>query len=286
MMEPPLDLTALRLFLAILETGSLSSAARRLGRTQSAASQRIAALEERLGRKLFHRERQRLRLTRFGEGFVEPCRKLLAHHDRLVERLSMREMQGRVRFGTPDLYAAYLLPAALARFNRSYPAVELELRCARSDRLCEAVAREELDLALVTSHPGRMRGRIVRREPLVWVTGKDAPEPGPRTLPLALLPEDAAYHRLAIEALERAGQPWRIVCVSESIAGLQAAVFAGLACAVVPRAAVVAGMRIVEAGSLPPLPAVELALISPAPGTPPVSRLATVLREGLSDSSR
>jgi len=80
-------------------------------------------------------------------------------------------------------------------------------------------------------------------------------------LPLAMLPQGSVYRHIALEALGAAGRQWSIRSICDSIAGLQAAVFAGLAVAVFPRCAVVAGVRCVgKSEGLPTLPPIELVL--------------------------
>src|SRR5260370_5915437 len=80
-------------------------------------------------------------------------------------------------------------------------------------------------------------GQVVRQEQLVWMTGDRSSAHHDRPVPLALLPEGNIYRDHAIEQLEAAGLRWRVACVSESVGGLQAAAFAGMAVAGVgPRA--------------------------------------------------
>lgn len=283
MIASALDIRALRSFLAIVELGSLTAAARRVNRSQSAVSQQLAVLEDRLGRPLFRRERQRLQLTEFGREFVDRARALVGLHDAILEGLDSPVLRGRLRFGTPDLYAAYLLPEVLARFAAAWPRVEIDLHCARSPVLLERLRRGELDLVLATGQFGDRSGRLLRHEPLVWVAARAACFPPDQPLPLALLPEGAVYTHHARVALERAGRAWRFACVSESIAGLQAAVLAGLAVSVMPACAVVAGMRVVgPEDGLPPLPEVRLVLHDRgAPLSPWRARFADFLADAL-----
>jgi hypothetical protein len=109
----------------------------------------------------------------------------------------------------------------------------------------------------------------------IWVAAPDARPEDEEIVPLAMLPPGALYRDLALEALDGT-RKWRIVCASESIAGLQAAVFAGLAVSVVARCAVVPGMRILSAAeNMPPLPAIHLMLHHGAnKDLPAVARLA------------
>jgi DNA-binding transcriptional LysR family regulator len=284
MMVPDLDLLLLKSFVAVVDTRSLTAAAKRIGRTQSAVSQQIQKLEYAIGKELFGRDRRRLVLTQNGELLLQYARAILRLNDEAKARLSTPEIKGQVRFGTPDLYAAYLLPSVLANFARAYPRVDIELRCALSVSLHAALAQDELDLALVTGRPSDKGGQFVRREQLVWVAAPDARPEHEEIVPLAMLPPGALYRNLALEALDGT-RKWRIVCASESIAGLQAAVFAGLAVSVVARCAVVPGMRILSAAeNMPPLPTINLMLHHSANGNlPAVARLADYVVEQIGE---
>jgi DNA-binding transcriptional LysR family regulator len=284
MMVPDLDLLLLKSFVAVVDTRSLTAAAKRIGRTQSAVSQQIQKLEYAIGKELFGRDRRRLVLTQNGELLLQYARAILRLNDEAKARLSTPEIKGQVRFGTPDLYAAYLLPSVLANFARAYPRVDIELRCALSVSLHAALAQDELDLALVTGRPSDKGGQFVRREQLVWVAAPDARPEHEEIIPLAMLPPGALYRNLALEALDGT-RKWRIVCASESIAGLQAAVFAGLAVSVVARCAVVPGMRILSAAeNMPPLPTINLMLHHSANGNlPAVACLANYVVEQIGE---
>ena len=282
-MTSDLDLALLRTFVAVLDRGSVTAAARHVGRTQSAVSQQLQRLEASVGRSLLVREGRRSSLTPEGELLLRYARDMLRLSDEARRRLQGGVVSGRVRFGVPDLYAAYLLPEALASFARAYPRVEIDLHCAMSTRLLASLEAGEIDLALVTGRGGALDdGREVRREPLVWVAGEGARPEEQDVLPLAMLPPRAHYRDLALAALDRVGRSWRIVCVSESIAGLQAAVFAGLAVSVVARCAVSPGMRVIPSNAkrLPALPDVFLKLhYSAAPDHSALQRLIDHVRE-------
>lgn len=268
----------------MIDTQSLTVAGKRIGRTQSAVSQQIQRLEHAVGKQLIRRDRRRLVLTQNGELLLQYARTMLRLNDEARARLSTPDIEGQVRFGTPDLYAAYLLPSVLASFARAYPRIDIELRCALSLSLHAAWARDELDLALVTGRPSDTGGQFVRREPLVWVAAPNAHPEDEQEVPLAMLPPGALYRDLALEALSGTRR-WRIVCVSESIAGLQAAVFAGLAVSVVARSAVVPGMRMLSpAENMPLLPKVNLMLHrGTGSNLPAVSRLADYVVEQIGE---
>jgi DNA-binding transcriptional LysR family regulator len=256
-----LDIALLRTFVAIVDTGGLTSAGRRVGRTQPAITHQIRRLEDLIGRALFDDNRRKLSLTHDGEVLLEFARAMLRLSDEARARFSAPDIAGHVRLGTPDLYASYILPEVLENFSHSHPNVEIELRCTRSIHLHAALEREEIDIALMTNQPEFRRGQLVRREPLVWVAGVGSSPELRKPLPLAVLPQGSVYRHHALEALGSAGQQWSIRSVCDSIAGLQAAVFAGLAVSVFPRCAIVPNVRCLgEADGLPKLPDVELVM--------------------------
>jgi DNA-binding transcriptional LysR family regulator len=111
---------------------------------------------------------------------------------------------------------------------RVHRAVDLELTVGLSGALFQALDAAELDLVLAKRRPGEDRGRLVRRERLVWVAGDPALADPERPLPLILYPPPSISRAMALEALENAGRSWRIVCTSSSLSGLNAAALAGL----------------------------------------------------------
>ena len=282
-----LDIALLRTFVAIVDTGGLTSAGKKVGRTQPAITHQIKRLEDNLGRSLFGCDRRHLTLTRDGEIFLGYARSLLRLNDEARTRFSAPELEGHVILGTPDLYAAYLLPEVLGSFARAHPRIEIELRCTRSVHLHAALQREEVDIALMTDQPEFRGGDTVRKEKLIWVAGRSSELETEDVLPLAVLPSGSVYRQRALEALGMIGRKWSIMSVSDSIAGLQAAVFAGLAVSVFPECAVSPAMRVLgKAEGLPNLPSLDLVLHrKPRAATEAAEHLASYLAAELAHVS-
>jgi DNA-binding transcriptional LysR family regulator len=260
-MLSPLDLRLLQAFIVLVETGSFSETSRRLGRTQPAVSLQMRRLEEFAGGPMFSRVGRKLVLTDEGEIVLGYARTIMGLQDELRARLTAPKLGGQVVLGTPDLYAAYLLPEILSDFRRAFPSVNVELRCALSNKLMAAVEHDEIDLALVTGMPAFKGGELVAQESLVWVTAENSNLHRENPIPLAMLPPGNIFRDHALAALEKIGRQWRLACVSESIGGLQAAVFAGIAVSVVGKSSVLAGMQqLGRSESFPPLPKVDLVL--------------------------
>jgi DNA-binding transcriptional LysR family regulator len=261
-----LDIRMLRSLISVVDTGSITETARRLGRTQPAISLQIQRLEQITGKMLFRNESRRLHLTPDGDMVLAYAKSILRLHDELLSRLSSPEVQGHVVLGVPDLYAAYVLPSALSVFKEAFPRIQVEVQCALSTPTVERVRRGEVDLALVTRMNDFTRGLVVHQEQLVWMASEHSEAQFEDPVPLALLPPGNVYREYAIDRVERAGRKWQITCISESVSGLHAAVFAGMAVTVLGRCALAPGMRELtpEEGFLP-LPKVDL-LLYKAPG--------------------
>ena len=125
----PLDWTALRDFLAVAETGSLSRAARRLGVSQPTLTRRMAALEETLKTELFRRTPRGVELTEAGESIVPAARQMEQEAHAALLAISGRDtaLAGLVRVTATEGLGIHWLTPALAEFQLAHPAIEIQL---------------------------------------------------------------------------------------------------------------------------------------------------------------
>jgi len=255
-----LEIRMLRSLISVVETGSITETARRLGRTQPAITLQIQRLEDLTGQKLLTLDNRRIALTEHGTLVLSYAKSIVRLHDELLSRLASPRIQGHVVLGTPDLYATSLLPPILNIFRQAFPLIQVELRCMLSTPLVGQVKRGEVDIALVTRMNDFTGGRVVAQEQLIWIGAVGSGAHLETPVPLAVLPIGNIFRDHAIAALEHVQRPWRIACVSESASGLIAATFAGMAVTVLGRSMLAAGMYELDHGDFPRLPAVELLL--------------------------
>ncbi len=222
------DPILLATFVGVAKAASFSEAGRRLGLRQSTVSQHIRRLEAAATRRLFVRDTHSVVLTADGQAMLGLAQGILEANERARQYFAVSELRGRVRFGASEDFVQSRLPEVLRDFTRLHRAVDLELTVGLSGALFEALDAAELDLVLAKRRPGEDRGRLVRREKLLWVAGDAALADPERPLPLVLYPPPSISRAMALEALERAGRRWRIVCTSSSLSGLNAAALAGL----------------------------------------------------------
>ncbi len=146
-----LDLRHLVALKAIADEGSFGRAAERLGYTQSAISQQIAALERIVGLRLVERPGgpRRVSLTEAGAILLRHAEAIQARI--LAAKADMAALEagdaGRLRVGTFQSVGVRILPTLLRRFTETNPGVEIVLReSADENELLELVERGELDL--------------------------------------------------------------------------------------------------------------------------------------------
>jgi len=148
-----LQVKHLEALMAIAFEGSFGGAARRLGYTQSAVSQQIAALERLVGQRLVDRSKsaEPPRLTPAGRLLLEYAETIMSVVYAAEADLVASRRAPCLRLGALRSVAAALLPAALKRFRESYPEESIEfLERASSEELVELVERGTLDAAFAT----------------------------------------------------------------------------------------------------------------------------------------
>lgn len=147
-----MELRQLQHFIAVAEEGHFTRAARRVNIVQSALSNSVRALEEELGAQLFVRTTRQVRLTAAGRVLLEKARPVLAAAREAREAVAAVAglERGSLSIGTVQSLPAFLdLPALLARFHASFPAIEVRLCQGGTDQLLEKVRAGELDLAML-----------------------------------------------------------------------------------------------------------------------------------------
>jgi DNA-binding transcriptional LysR family regulator len=150
-----MEIRELRAFIAVMEEGTFSAAARRLHISQPSLSVSMQSLERQLGGSLFTRHHTGAEPTELGEALLAEARALVARHDRVVATLASPTASAgtTLRVGVPLELPPDLLPAAMARVSAIHPHLTLQLRHSRSTTQVTALKAGELDAALVRDRP-------------------------------------------------------------------------------------------------------------------------------------
>ena len=255
----------IEMFVAVVDAGSLSAAAQRLGRTQPTVSRQLAALEARLDARLLERTTRRLRLTAAGRAFLERGRAVLAlarEADAAVADTS-RALRGALRLSAPPTYARLRIAPLLPGFLDAHPERRLEM--VRTETRTDVIG-EPVDLAvrLGPLPDSTLACRLLSRERFVlcaapaYLARRGAPGAAP----------ELATHRCLVTATFGLRDRWSFVgprrrvvevpacLVSDDLGLLHAAARAGLGIAALPHYLVDGDLR---SGALAPvLPAERL----------------------------
>jgi DNA-binding transcriptional LysR family regulator len=249
------DLITLRAVVAVVDEGSFSGAAKKIGRTQSAVSLQIAKLEERLDILLFERTSRSVAQTPAGEVFTAYARRILDLADEAYAAVSSPAISKPMRIGVAEYLVPQHLYELLSRFKRRYPKAAIELKLGIGGSLVQELKDGQLDV--VVAGPEGEKGFVLMEEPLVWVVPQDRPDAGDEALELILMQPPCSYRKAAFDSLAKAERPWNLALSANSIQGTQSAVAAGLGVSVVPKSAVNKELKIVSEG-LPELPATSI----------------------------
>jgi DNA-binding transcriptional LysR family regulator len=169
----------------------------------------------------------------------------------------------------------------LATFSRSRPGLRLDVRADQSTYLRRDIERGDLDLALLKRDAGEKGGIAVWPEKVHWVTSKTHPlDISSGSVPLIGFPAGCLYRSRAIHALESAGHSWHMAYTSSGLAGIQAAVAAGLGLSILSDIAIQPGHRVLTAKEgFAPIDKTEVALMASPDASPATLRLADRLAE-------
>lgn len=251
----------LRTFVAVVDTGSMTAAARQVSRSQSAVSMQLKKLEDSVGRPLLNREPRQLSLTPAGFDLLGHARKLLASHSTLVLAMHGGALSGRVTLGVPDDYAVPYLVPVLRHFAARFSDVKVTLVCEESTALLAKVDRGEIDLALVT-RDAPSRGELLFREALVWAGAEQHEIWKCNPLPIAVHELGRRLRSEILATLDAQQREYRVVYNSPNVGGQIAVAQSGMAVAVLTRCSLAPTLKMLDARQgLPDLPVVEVVLM-------------------------
>ena len=199
------QLDAMRLLVAVADTGSLSAAGRRLGLPLSTVSRQIAALEARLGARLLNRSTRRLSPTPSGVDYIAACRRVIEEVAE-AERAAAREYEvprGEVVVGAPLAFGRLHVLPVLIEVLAAYP--EITVRLVQDDSVAQLFqARIDIavriahlhDSSLVATRVGEIR-RVVCASP-AYLAARGTPQ----------RPDDLAGHDCVVLDSLTSGGTW------------------------------------------------------------------------------
>jgi DNA-binding transcriptional LysR family regulator len=276
-----IDVSLLRAFVAVAETGRMTRAAKVVHVTQSAVSQRIQRLEVLLEIALFERHSDAARLTRDGERFMSRARRLIALNDEILGEMRGGDFSGEIRLGVPHDIVASMLPPMLREFRRAWPHVLVTLVSNATTVLKTLLNDGKLDAALTTERERASRRDCLLSDHLIWAGAIGGSAGHRRPLSVALGPKSCAFRASAVDALDKAGIRWRPICQVGSLEPVFATVEADMAVAPFLRRTVPDKLEILDVAELPVLPLFHINMRFPdALLSKPAQALVEQIRSG------
>jgi DNA-binding transcriptional LysR family regulator len=216
-----MDTRQLAAFCTVVERGSFSQAAERLGVTQPAVSLQIRSLEKRLGQQLLDRSGRRVEPTEAGVRLYRGAQRLLALEEQLLDDVAAEPagaVSGRLEIGSSSGPGGSILPLLLCEFQTRFPEVTVALSVFDTQTVVDLVARRELELGVVGASR-RHRGVVFEpflRDEVILACPPDHPFVGRtisleelRTAPLVVMQEGAGVRQVIEDELRRAGMRLR-----------------------------------------------------------------------------
>jgi DNA-binding transcriptional LysR family regulator len=243
-----LNLDQLRAFVGVVELGSFSAAAERLGVTQPAVSMQVRQLEKRLGVQLIERVGRRAKASAAGHELLLHAARIEAAVSQALEAVAPHSSgaTGRVRIGTGATACIFLLPPLLRELRQRHPGVEITVTTGNTADIVKAIDDNRLDVGLVTLP---LSGRSLH---VVPVLDDEFVAIAPREIglpqrvsaaalaerPLLLYEPGGNTRRIADQWLAKAATPLRPVMSLGSVEAIKQMVGAGLGCSILPQMAV------------------------------------------------
>lgn len=223
-----LDLTILRSFVTVVETGGVTQAAGILNLTQSAVSMQLKRLEELLAVEVLQRAGRKLVITPAGEQLLGFAKRMVELNDEVFLRMTDRTHVGAIALGVPTDIVFPHIPNVLKRFNAEFPQVKVQLISSFTAALKDQFRKGEIDIILTTEQGLDAGGETLKEAALRWIGAPQGKAWQQRPLPFASC-QSCNFRSVGFAALDQAGIAWTDVVTSESEIAAEASASADLA---------------------------------------------------------
>jgi len=270
-----LDLYLLRSFVAVADVGTVNGAAAALHRTQAAVSLQIRRLEEMLDTPLFERSSKGLAVNAHGLLLLPYAREMLAMNDAVQQRIQGERMEGRVKLGVVEDFAATRLVDILKAFRDQNPKVQIDMLVMGNRQLAALFEQDKLDLLICDASIVTRRPVMQWQEQLLWAVRSDYIADSAEPMPVIMFEGSCPWRERAMEALSRPSLRWNLACEASTLVAMAAAVQVGIGVGPMVAATIPAGCRSLDRA--PDLPApvnIEIGLYARTEAPAPARYLA------------
>ncbi|MDU8910264.1 LysR family transcriptional regulator [Aestuariicoccus sp. MJ-SS9] len=223
-----LDITTLRSFVAVAESGGVTRAAGFLNLTQSAVSMQLKRLEELLDQKVLERSGRGVVLTPAGQQLLGYAQKMVALNDEIYAKLTAQEWEGEIILGAPHDIIYPAIPRVMKQMQRAFPRVKLQLHSSYTSDLKAQFARGGADIILTTEPAPDRGGEVLLDVPLRWYGASGGQAFQQRPLRVAFSGH-CAFSPGAIAALDAGDIAWELAVNADSDRAIEVTVSADMA---------------------------------------------------------
>ena len=246
-----LDIESLRIFVAVIEEGSIAAAASRTHLVASAVSKRVSDLEDGTGTLLLYRHSRGIQPTAAGEALYHHAKRLTEYLQQISDEMSEYSagLIGHARVYVNFTAMVQYLPDVLRSFLSANPKVHIELFEKSSDEVVRAIASGVADIGICSADEesiGDLQSQHYRMDKLVVIVPANHALPQRQSADfidfldddIVTMPYGSSISKLCRAAAERAGKRLRIRIEVTSFEGVRNMVSAGLGIGVLPRESV------------------------------------------------
>ena len=223
-----LDITTLRSFIAVADSGGVTRAASFLNLTQSAVSMQIKRLEESLDLTVLDRQGRGVALTSAGEQLLTYARRIVELNDEVYGKLTNTVWEGEIVLGVPHDIIYPAIPNVMKAMQRDFPRVKVQLLSSYTSDLKEQFARGTVDVILTTETTPDRDAEILMQVRLRWYGAPGGQAWKSNPVPVAFC-NHCSFRPVALTRLENEKTPWDLVLSSDSDRAIEVAVSADLA---------------------------------------------------------
>jgi DNA-binding transcriptional LysR family regulator len=175
-LESTMDINSddLKVFVAVIDSGTLGAAAIQLGQTTSAVSRALARLEEKLATSLLTRTTRRMELTEEGKLFLHKARAILEAMDEAEESIRIRRQKpaGRLRIDAASPFILHAVVPHIGEFRALYPDITLELTS--NDQVADLLEhRTDIAIRIGALQDSTLHARKLSSSPLHLLASPD-----------------------------------------------------------------------------------------------------------------
>lgn len=243
-----MDIRQLKYFMAIVEEGQISRAARRLHMAQPPLSLQLKMLEDELGARLIERNTKSLRLTEAGHALYQRAEQIVGLVDTTAKEIREFDqgLRGTLAIGSPPGIGHLYMPPRIAEFHAAYPEVNFQWREGNTYRILELLDKRVIEVGIVRLpiDDNSYEQIPLLTEPWVAVTrkikGKRQPKattlPELARQPLLLMQRQQGIfcHDMVWDELRAADVEPTVFCESDNVMALLNLVELGLGAAIIP----------------------------------------------------